>query len=170
MWTHAFLQLYFEIPWPLAVENLLRTSDVVSNVNPQSIPSLTCILPTFEWRAGLTLVLPVFVLAIIGALSKWRTPKGERGFFTPASLVAVSLLYTLLLKNTFMLFACRALVGEPGKLFLREDLAMVCYEDEHLLWALGLGLPALLLWILGFPVAKVYALYTRRYSHAGKGL
>ena len=70
--------------------------------------------------------------------------------------------YTNLLKTTFMLFACRALTGEPGLLFLREDLAMVCYEHEHLLWALGLGLPAMLLWVLGFPIAKVHALYTRR--------
>ncbi len=61
-----------------------------------------------------------------------------------------------------MLFACRALTGEPGLLFLREDLAMVCYGHEHLLWALGLGLPAMLLWVLGFPIAKVHALYTRR--------
>ena len=70
--------------------------------------------------------------------------------------------YTNLLKTTFMLFACRVLTGEPGLLFLREDLAMVCYEHEHLLWALGLGLPAMLLWVLGFPIAKVLALYTRR--------
>ncbi len=112
------------------------------------------------------LLLPVFVLFIIAVLSKWRTPKGMHGFFTPASLVAVSLLYTQLIKNTFMLFACRALVGEPGKLFLREDVAMVCYEHEHLPWALGLGLPAMLLWVLGFPIAKVYALYKRRYPHA----
>ncbi len=157
------LQLDFNIPWPLAVQSLLATSDVVSNINLQSIPSLTCMLPMFQSRALLTLVLPVFVLFVIAVLSKWRTPKGIRGFFTPASLVAVSLLYTQLVKYTFMLFACRTLNGEPGKLFLREDLAMICYDDEHLLWALGLGLPALLLWTLGFPIAKICALYLRRY-------
>ncbi len=157
------MQLQFQIPWPQSVEFLLKTSDVVSNVDPQSIPSLTCILPMFQSRAMLMLLLPVFVLFVIAALSKWRTPKGMHGFFTPASLVAVSLLYTQLIKNTFMLFACRTLVGEPDKLFLREDLAMECYQDEHLFWALGLGLPALLLWVLGFPIAKVHALYTRRY-------
>jgi hypothetical protein len=157
------LQLQFQIPWPPIVESLLKTSDVMSNVDPQSIPSLTCILPTFQSRAMLMLLLPVFVLFVIAVLSKWRTPKGMHGFFTPASLVALSLLYTQLLKNTFMLFACRTLLGEPGKLFLREDVAMVCYEDEHLFWMFGLGLPALLLVVLGFPLAKIHALYTRRY-------
>ena len=70
--------------------------------------------------------------------------------------------YTSLLKHSFMLLACRGLVGEPGLSFLREDLAMVCYEHEHLIWALGVALPAILLWVVGFPIAKVLALYTRR--------
>ena len=70
--------------------------------------------------------------------------------------------YTSLLKHSFMLLACRGLVGEPGRSFLREDLAMVCYEHEHLIWALGVALPAILLWVVGFPIAKVLALYTRR--------
>jgi hypothetical protein len=62
-----------------------------------------------------------------------------------------------------MLLACRGLAGEPGRSFLREDLAMVCYEHEHMLWALGVALPAILLWVVGFPIAKVLALYTRRH-------
>ena len=70
--------------------------------------------------------------------------------------------YTSLLKYSFMLLACRVLVGEPGRSFLREDLAMVCYEHEHLVWALGVALPAIFLWVVGFPIAKVLALYTRR--------
>jgi hypothetical protein len=61
-----------------------------------------------------------------------------------------------------MLLACRGLVGEPGRSFLREDLEMVCYEHEHMIWALGVALPAILLWVVGFPTAKVLALYTRR--------
>jgi hypothetical protein len=71
--------------------------------------------------------------------------------------------YTSLLKHSFMLLACRVLAGEPGRWFLREDLAMVCYEHEHLIWALGVALPAILLWVVGFPIAKVHALYTRRH-------
>ncbi len=46
---------------------------------------------------------------------------------------------------------------------MREDLTMVCYEHEHLIWALGVALPAILLWVVGFPIAKVLALYTRRH-------
>jgi hypothetical protein len=61
-----------------------------------------------------------------------------------------------------MLLACRLLVGEPGRSFLREDLAMVCYEHEQMLWALGVAVPAILLWVVGFPIAKFYAIYTRR--------
>ncbi len=44
------LQRIFDIPWPGFVEGLLVTSDVVSNAEPQQIPSLTCVLPMFQSR------------------------------------------------------------------------------------------------------------------------
>ena len=91
-----------------------------------------------------------------------RTPKGQQGFFTPASIVAMQLLYPTLTRYTFLLFSCRTLVGEQG-LFLREDLSMRCYEGAHLYWAVGLGLPSLLIYVFGFPIAKFVAVYKRRH-------
>ncbi len=44
------LQRNFDVPWPGFVEGLLATSDVVSNAEPQQIPSLTCVLPMFQSR------------------------------------------------------------------------------------------------------------------------
>ena len=46
----ASLQRNFDVPWPGFVEGLLATSDVVSNAEPQQIPSLTCVLPMFQSR------------------------------------------------------------------------------------------------------------------------
>jgi hypothetical protein len=44
------LQRNFDVPWPGVVKGLLATSDVVSNAEPQQIPSLTCVLPMFQSR------------------------------------------------------------------------------------------------------------------------
>jgi hypothetical protein len=44
------LQLQFKVPWPSFVKGLLQASDVTANVDPQQIPLLTCILPTFQSR------------------------------------------------------------------------------------------------------------------------
>ena len=44
------LQLQFKVPWPSFVKGLLQASDVTANVDPQQIPLLTCILPTFISR------------------------------------------------------------------------------------------------------------------------
>ena len=44
------LQRNFDVPWPGFVEGLLTASDVVSNAEPQQIPSLTCVLPMFQSR------------------------------------------------------------------------------------------------------------------------
>ncbi len=74
----------------------------------------------------------------------------------------MQLLYPTLTRYTFLLFSCRTLVGEQG-LFLREDLAMRCYDGAHLYWTVGLGLPSLLIYVLGFPLAKFVAVYKRRH-------
>ena len=45
------LQLQFKVPWPSFVKGLLQASDITANVDPQQIPSLTCILPKFQSRS-----------------------------------------------------------------------------------------------------------------------
>ena len=38
-------------------------------------------------------------------------------------------------------------------MFLRADLDEVCWTDRHLRYALGIGLPMLLVYVVGLPVA-----------------
>jgi hypothetical protein len=38
-------------------------------------------------------------------------------------------------------------------MFLRADLDEVCWKDRHLHYALGVGLPMLLVYVIGLPVA-----------------
>ena len=67
----------------------------------------------------------------------------------------IALLYLLwpsLSSTTFSLFACRSVCDEAN-LFLRADLSETCWKDRHLHYALGVGLPMLLLYTVGLPVA-----------------
>ena len=69
----------------------------------------------------------------------------------------VALLYLLwpsLCSQTFSLFACRS-VCDDATTFLRADLDVSCWEGRHLHYALGLGLPMLLLYDIGLPVAAL---------------
>ena len=50
------------------------------------------------------------------------------------------------------MFACRS-VCQENALFLRADLDEVCWKDRHLHYALGVGLPMLLVYVVGLPLA-----------------
>ena len=75
----------------------------------------------------------------------------------------VALLYLLwpnLCSETFSLFACRS-VCDDDVMFLRADLNEVCWQADsrHAYYALGLGLPMLLLYVIGLPVAALYRVW-----------
>ena len=70
----------------------------------------------------------------------------------------IALLYLLwpaLCSQTFSIFACRSVCDED-RLFLRVDLNEVCWEGKHELYAFGLGIPMLILFVVGLPVAAFY--------------
>ncbi len=67
-----------------------------------------------------------------------------------ASCVALLfLIYPNLCTESMNLFACRTVCGD---LFLLADLDERCWVGRHADYVLGLGLPMLLLWVVGLPV------------------
>ena len=67
----------------------------------------------------------------------------------------VALLYLLwpsLCSQAFSLFACRS-VCQDDHSFLRADLDEVCWSGRHLHYALAVGFPMLLFYVIGFPLA-----------------
>ena len=65
--------------------------------------------------------------------------------------------------QTFSLFACRS-VCDNGT-YLRADLDVKCGEGKQLIYALGLGIPMLLIYVIGLPVtAYVKVLSMKRKS------
>ena len=65
-------------------------------------------------------------------------------------LIGLTLMYPTLVKRGALLFACRSIGGEQ---FLDEALDVACYGPSHVTLIISLGLPSILLYILGFPRA-----------------
>ena len=73
----------------------------------------------------------------------------------------VALLYVLwpsLCTVTFSMFACRSVCDDEVD-FLRADLDEPCWLGRHQMYAYGLGLPMLLLYVVGMPLAAFLRLY-----------
>lgn len=51
---------------------------------------------------------------------------------------------------------------DNGDWWLLEDLEILCWSGKHLLWSLGIGLPAVFIWIIGSPLIAFAYLYRKR--------
>jgi hypothetical protein len=82
------------------------------------------------------------------------------------------LVWPSLCSQTFSLFACRS-ICEDATTFLRADLDVSCWEGVHAHYAFGLGLPMLVFYVIGLPVAallRVRSMHQTRRSTAPSGV
>ena len=130
----------------------------------QHLVNLKCLLPNYTdadvfYSTELTWgVAPPLLL--LTCVATWHTIDKCMPCITVSDLEikiktsCVALLYLIwpsLCSQTFSLFACRSICGENTS-YLRADLDEVCWEGRHLHYALGLGFPMLVFYVMGLPV------------------
>ena len=71
-----------------------------------------------------------------------------------SSVALLYLVWPSLVSRAFEVFACVSVCGE-GNGFLKLDLEERCFEGRHALFAWGLGLPMILLYVIGLPVGTL---------------
>lgn len=73
-----------------------------------------------------------------------------------AFVVSLFSLHPTLTKFLFGLFNCIEL--DTGEYWLRNDLSISCWSNQHLKIALIVGLPAIFVWIILLPLLLLYLL------------
>jgi hypothetical protein len=176
----SYLQLLvltrtFPIAWPQIFMTLFNISGSVTELG-QHIINIKCLFPTMTeadvffaraiaWAcAPVALLLSatltwVCVAAIIRcACTKCLSKVTELKIKIHVSNVGLLyLLWPSLCSQTFSLFACRSVCGD-NSLYLRADLDETCWQGRHLTFILSVGLPMILLYIIGLPLASVLRL------------
>eukprot|EP00943_MAST-04B_sp_MAST-4B-sp1_P001200 g1200.t1 len=70
------------------------------------------------------------------------------------------ILYPTVARNIFKLFSCRRdLSPDINELFLTSDLQMKCYDETHQAFLFIIGVPGTILYIIGFPLLSVFAMF-----------
>ncbi len=75
-------------------------------------------------------------------------------------IIITYLIYPTICNLCFSLFNCYKL--DDGKSYLRRDFSIECMTRDHLRMSLGIGLPYILVWVIGFPVFIFRKLYIYR--------
>lgn len=77
-------------------------------------------------------------------------------------LVTLYSLHPTITRMSASLFFCMTL--DNGQQWLQEDLQIQCWTSDHLRWSLSIGLPSLVIWVIGLPTLGFFYLYCHRHN------
>ncbi|CDW74640.1 UNKNOWN [Stylonychia lemnae] len=166
----------FDFKWPQIVLDYFKSSETIGEASNQ-IFSIDCFLNNdqgyiseqekedqktgkalgvriFYIKLALFGLLPVFLVLISSSFwfILYNKPNQKLIRITKAISTVVILLFLVhpnIVKFVFNLFNCIDIDGEKR---VKNDLEILCYVGEHIIWALGIGLPSLVVWGLGIPL------------------
>ena len=138
----------------------------------QHLVNLKCMIPSYTdadvfygigvaWAVAPVLLLSVCVGIWLFVGSKACPCFKVSDLSVKIKVSCVALLYLLwpsLCSRTFSLFACRS-VCDDGSTYLRADLEEECGVGRHLYFALFVGLPMLLAYVVGLPALAYLRLH-----------
>jgi len=146
----------FSLQWPDLLLQVFYTSSVAGS-SSQSLLALDCFISDVYIKHAVVSTTPLVQIALSCLL--WSVVALVRGHWryvhdhNLSTIISLLLLmHSSLTSSVLSLFACRSL--DTGN-WLQEDLSLHCWQGRHLFFVLALGLPSLVIWVLGFPLAFV---------------
>jgi hypothetical protein len=79
-------------------------------------------------------------------------------------IVVMVLVHPTLTKRSIQLLGCDHLSENDDRLFFRRDLQITCWEGNHFVMAMTVGIPFLILYAGGIPLVSIYVLYRRKHK------
>jgi hypothetical protein len=68
-------------------------------------------------------------------------------------------MHPTLTEQTFTLFSCKQLGVGDDDFYLTQDMQIRCYTPEHIAWMITLGIPMLVVYVVGIPFFVFYLLH-----------
>ena len=86
------------------------------------------------------------------------------GYVITATTVVMFMIHPNITQQFFMVLSCKSIGGtaDPGASFMLGDLSEPCYSPQHVMFILVLGVPMLILWVLGIPLFAFAILFRNR--------
>lgn len=112
----------------------------------------------------LALILVIFLIIfivtwIIRAFNKNKKLDLKR-YFAISTICIIFLLHPSLTLESLRLFQCIQI--DDGEFRMRSHMEYKCFSFQHLTWALGVGLPMLIVWVIGVPSIALFFLIKHR--------
>ncbi|TNV74882.1 hypothetical protein FGO68_gene8180 [Halteria grandinella] len=169
----------FDLSWPLQVEKALEVFSFITS-SLELLVSFDCMMlksgftkssaySSFYYKVIAYGVAPILIslcsAAFWSLLYLCKTQRQRRKFkllryISQTSLIIIYLLYPTITNLSFSLFNCVQL--EDGQVYLKRDFTVKCWEGSHTFMASYVGIPILVIWVVGFPSFIFWRLWLNR--------
>eukprot|EP00949_MAST-11_sp_MAST-11-sp1_P004599 g4599.t1 len=138
-------------------------SEVITNIDCLGVAKSP--IELFTAKQVITFMSPIIMLIVLSVcfgILFFLKHESKKDQFIGSCLIGLNLMYPTLVRRAALIFTCRT-IGKAR--FLDEALDIKCYQGEHIPLLVGLGLPSVLLYVFGFPIALLIVL--RRLTQTG---
>lgn len=96
----------------------------------------------------------------------WRWSHTKR-YLVVSIIITMVILHPTLTRQSLFLFMCTQI---EGKYYLRKDVQLECFTPQHFMFAFSVGLPGIILYVIGTPGISFWLLYKRRHKLTVTGI
>ena len=107
--------------------------------------------------AGIGIAILLFFLFLSLKTKKWIYMRRE---LFASLVIAFFFIHPTLSKALFSMFSCKAI--DNSEQWLTIDMNIPCYDSEHIFYMLAVGLPSILIWVIGLPIFCLFILYKNK--------
>lgn len=104
--------------------------------------------------------LLIIVIWSIGFAIFWKYKKYFRKCVLTSIITVMLLLHPTLTESAFTLYLCKDL--DDAGVRLEADLSIECWTNSHYTWSLLIGIPILIVWVIGMPVTAFILLFINK--------
>ena len=142
-------------------ESFLSFDWFVENADIKAFTPSTTIFKLFLTPfLPLALILLFAVVFIILYLSSIKWFKDIKRNIIISSICILYLLHPTLTKTSLSLFQCTTVDTNMKRVTI--EMTIECYSSTHLFWAIAVGIPMIVVWVLGMPAVMLYILIKNR--------
>jgi len=158
----------FRLNWPTSFEGTMNSQNVLGLVYGQLL-SFDCSVPEEWWhpvfiKLFVVVSLPL-ILMIIGLLPRllwscFRRASLPKEKIIGTLVIILMFLHSVIVKVCFSFFNCFEVL--PREKWMREEMAIRCWEGQHLSLSLTVALPGVIVWGISAPALILGLLIKQR--------
>lgn len=165
----------FKLSWPKPVKDLLQSQGLVGGATTQ-LYSVDCLLSDEIESSALVFQKQIYIAMmpicmLVGVTIFWlfyaavtRRRNILRRKLPVSVIIIYFLFYHTLAIALFSMFSCTE--AGSGDFWLTSDMAIPCWDSKHIASLYMVGIPSVIIWVIGVPLAALIILVKlRKYLH-----